>query len=43
MKDFIFDNLEEIFGVTLGLTCGTIVGAIAFVIIILAFAVLQST
>lgn len=43
MKDFIFDNLEELFGITIGLTCGTIVGGIAFMALILALAVLQST
>lgn len=43
MKKFIFDNLQELLGVTIGLTCGTVVGIAAFMIIVLAFAVLQST
>lgn len=43
MKDFIFNNLQELLGVTIGLTCGTVVGIITFMTIVLAFAVLQST
>lgn len=42
MKKFIYDNLTELFGVVLGLTCGTIVGAIAFSVIVLAFAILKT-